>query len=280
MERKALPLNTFAFLVAFFLFLILIVSTVQTVFSAETSTLAQANEMVKPGSDFDSTKILVKYKTRIDNDDSNRPDSRTSFNSEYKPIYIVSSSEKSTGDATSKQTPPTMPKQASSEKERDLVRDTLIKYLRDPNVESAQPNYMYTNSAWTVTSTTSTPQDYNPTNDWYYTNSKLPEMWYDKGCAENNPACASPSGVTVAVIDTGLAFEQYDDTGDYSYYNEIGFPGGKNLQQSQQIIRELVLTYMLTLKKYLITEKMTIVMELLMIIMVQTCMLPTIFLRG
>jgi hypothetical protein len=109
---------------------------------------------------------------------------------------------------------------ASTKNERLAVRAKLIEALKNPNVESAQPNYIYKSHAWTQTGTTAKPSDYNDSRNWYYNQAKLPEMWKDQACP-GGANCGGKTDVVVAVIDSGLAFESYDDTGSDSFYQYL-----------------------------------------------------------
>ncbi len=96
--------------------------------------------------------------------------------------------------------------------EPESIDDQLRELLSNPDVEAAQPNYIYKTTVWDETTTTATPDDYNPSNHWYYSNQDLPEAWKHLDCPDG-PGCGGSPDVTVAVIDTGLAAFDFDDTG-------------------------------------------------------------------
>lgn len=98
-----------------------------------------------------------------------------------------------------------------SQQNENGVKAKLKEILQDKKVEVVQPNYLYETTSWTDTATTSKPGDYNNSNHWYYTQEKLPELWKDLGCPSGTN-CSGKSSVIVAVLDTGLAFEDFDDT--------------------------------------------------------------------
>jgi len=95
-----------------------------------------------------------------------------------------------------------------------------------------QPNFIYSLSAWSSSGGRSVPDDYDQTTHWNLEKINTPEAW-DKlgGCSADN-SCGGSGSVTVAVLDTGIAYEDWDyDAGsNYSlkklsmYYVEV--PGG------------------------------------------------------
>ncbi len=94
------------------------------------------------------------------------------------------------------------------------LKSELVELLKDSQVWSVQPNYIYQMTAWSDTATTAKPEGYDDSRNWYYNQSKLPEMWKAQGCP-TGPLCggsAASSDVLVAVIDSGLAFESFDDS--------------------------------------------------------------------
>lgn len=110
------------------------------------------------------------------------------------------------------------------EKDKDLPKNQerfeklekkLIELSNDKNVEHVQPVYLYTNEVWTRDELLDTPDDFDMTplpatgNHWYYEKSNLRSLWYEQDCFNSGVGCGGSSDVVVAVIDTGLAFEDY-----------------------------------------------------------------------
>ncbi len=88
------------------------------------------------------------------------------------------------------------------------VEAELEEYLKDPFVKSATPNYIRQLN-WTDNGTTVTPSEWNATSHWNLDKIDMPEVWESQNCDTDNPSCGGESDVIVAVIDTGLAFEDY-----------------------------------------------------------------------
>lgn len=116
---------------------------------------------------------------------------------------------------------------------RDELRNRMYELQNDPNVLSYQPSYVYRSDLWTTDGTKDTPNDFNASNHWYYEKSRLRELWNDQDCAGAGATCGGDDAVTVAVIDTGLAFEDHTsawiDEGAPFEYAKIPdmFPGVK-----------------------------------------------------
>ncbi|KXK27072.1 MAG: Subtilisin DY [candidate division WS6 bacterium OLB20] len=96
----------------------------------------------------------------------------------------------------------------------------MDEYRRRDDVASVQPNYIYRTAAWKVdfANEVANPWDYGMGPDgnsplsgqhWYYELGGIRGMWYEQGCGMGDPDCGGDPDVTVAVIDTGLAFETY-----------------------------------------------------------------------
>jgi len=182
--------------------------------------------------EFDLTRVIVKYK----NVDASPMGGGSVASLGDKPIAQVVKVKQNVNLNVA----------SSSQAEQDTadaiqnVQSLLEDLLSDPNVEYAEPNYIaYT--SWVDNGTTTKPNDYNDTNHWYYTSGKVLDMWDDQECATGGSMCGGDSDVIVAVIDTGLAFETYDDSGEYGYTDQIwdygnnqfyphniGVDGGKN----------------------------------------------------
>ncbi|KKQ34183.1 MAG: Subtilisin-like protein serine protease, partial [candidate division WS6 bacterium GW2011_GWA2_37_6] len=106
------------------------------------------------------------------------------------------------------------------------LKDLMTKFKVDDNVEWVQSNNIFKKSAWTRDDNTkrATPNDYDPVKHWYYDKKKLPEAYYDQGCGLiDDSACGGSNNVVVAVLDSGLAFENreryfYHPTATYYTY--------------------------------------------------------------
>ena len=74
---------------------------------------------------------------------------------------------------------------------------------------------VYKRQVWSRGSLLDTPDDFDLTplpatgNHWYYEKSNLRSLWYEQDCFNSGVGCGGSSDVVVAVIDTGLAFEDY-----------------------------------------------------------------------
>jgi len=111
----------------------------------------------------------------------------------------------------------------NNQKGVDKLKTAMKKVLENSNVEKIQPIYAY-KTDWSRNSTQDTPDDYNlnfqsPSPDtinehWYYDLEKTREMWQDQDCNNGGANCGGSSDVVVAVLDTGLAFE--DRTASYN----------------------------------------------------------------
>lgn len=101
--------------------------------------------------------------------------------------------------------------------------EQMVKFNLEDSVESVEVNEVVKKSAWTVDNGlgTAKPNDYNNTNHFYHTKTKLPETYHTQGCAAGM-LCGGKSGVTVAILDTGVAFE--NNAG--AWYRE--YTGGGN----------------------------------------------------
>jgi len=218
------------------LVVILVISTNALVLTRNVEALTQKQinakvDSLTDGKEFDYNRILVKYKQ-----DANV--AGKIMNKEGKVMAQVAEVKDNTVITELKDREEIEAKIQSIGKEN--VKKLLKKYLADPNVEYAEPNYVGHTASWTPSGSTTKPGDYNESNHWYYTQEKVKEMWYDQGCGAGAD-CGGSSSVIVAVIDTGLAFESYDDTGDNGftdylwdnnyYVNGLGWLGinnGKN----------------------------------------------------
>ncbi len=99
------------------------------------------------------------------------------------------------------------------------LEDQMALYAINPNVELVEPNYIFKKSIWSVTGTTAKPDDWgSDSKHWYHVKTKLPEVFKAQGCGTaNDYFCGGTNTVTIAVIDTGVAYE--DATLSFDYYN-------------------------------------------------------------
>ena len=84
--------------------------------------------------------------------------------------------------------------------------EQMTRFNLEESVEYVETDQIVKKDAWTVTSTTAKPNDFNDTNHWYHIKSKLPEAYKSLDCA-GGTNCGGSSNVLVAVLDTGAAFE-------------------------------------------------------------------------
>lgn len=101
------------------------------------------------------------------------------------------------------------------------MRNALSTYLRDPNVEYAEPNY--------IVYATATPDDPNFTNLWGLNNTGQTGGTADADidATEAWDLTTGSESVVIAVVDTGLAFD-HPDLGSNIWINEDEFPGDAN----------------------------------------------------
>ncbi|MEP7104025.1 MAG: S8 family serine peptidase [Candidatus Dojkabacteria bacterium] len=88
----------------------------------------------------------------------------------------------------------------------DKKIDQMTRFNLDDSVEYIETDQIVKKDSWTVTGSTAKPNDFNNTNHWFHTKTKLPEAFKDQGCPSGT-LCGGSSTLTVAVLDTGLAFE-------------------------------------------------------------------------
>lgn len=92
-----------------------------------------------------------------------------------------------------------------------------------------QPNFIYKTSSWDNTSPTrSIPSDYNSSTHWNLEKTRTPEAWKELGGCVSDSLCGGNPAVTVAVLDTGVAYENfnYDAGGTYT----LGEFNGLNIE--------------------------------------------------
>lgn len=107
------------------------------------------------------------------------------------------------------------PENLSPDQEREAVANVAEKIAeieQNSEVINAQPNYIYRVESWGGNSNRATPPDYDSSLNWYLEKSRLPEALKDQGCP-GSADCGGSSDVTIAVIDTGVAYADFDDRG-------------------------------------------------------------------
>jgi hypothetical protein len=104
---------------------------------------------------------------------------------------------------------------SKNQKRLEKLESKLVELLNDKSIKHVQPDYLYTNEVWSRDSLLDTPDDFDLTplpatgNHWYYEKSNLRSLWYEQDCFNSGVGCGGSSDVVVAVIDTGLAFQDY-----------------------------------------------------------------------
>lgn len=102
----------------------------------------------------------------------------------------------------------------------DKLKARLKELATDPNIEHSQPLYLYSTESWARNGDNDTPSDFDLTpsastgNHWYYELSGLRKLWQKQDCVNSGENCGGSADVTVAVIDTGLAFEDHESAWD------------------------------------------------------------------
>lgn len=112
---------------------------------------------------------------------------------------------------------------ATTEADRAKVANAISRWQQAPGVAFVGKNYQYSTS-WVTNANTATPSDWNDNENWYLKKGNVPQMFKDQNCPNGN-ACGGGKDVVVAVLDTGLAYENFDDT--------LGFSGGKFIKSPE-----------------------------------------------
>jgi subtilisin family serine protease len=106
------------------------------------------------------------------------------------------------------------------------------KVLLDNEIK-IQPNFIYETAAWNNSDPDrAVPDDYDSGEHWYLNKINMLETWSDLGGCASDDSCGGDPSTIVAVLDTGVAYEDYDyDAGSsYSEQDIFGFnievPGG------------------------------------------------------
>ncbi len=96
------------------------------------------------------------------------------------------------------------------------MANQMAKYMESGLVESVEPIYKYELANWSTSNEKAYPNDWDTTRHWYFERIGLPELWYNQGCHEDGEnSCGGSDEIVVAVIDTGLGFEDYNADFDY-----------------------------------------------------------------
>ncbi|MCA9386860.1 S8 family serine peptidase [Candidatus Dojkabacteria bacterium] len=182
---------------AFFItiFLVFSVLPINKILSGESNPIFKIEETISDAQ-FDATTILVKYKN-ID---------------EFKSIKIK--------DFDSYV--------AQSLEDKDFVKKVIKDFSVQEDIEVVQPNYVYSLDDWEIVSGNPEPNQFNELLHWYYDQADLQEAWKKMGCPDA-VLCGGSSEVIVAVIDSGLAFENFDDTTGLTEANFKASPIFKNI---------------------------------------------------
>ncbi|MEI7604219.1 MAG: S8 family serine peptidase [bacterium] len=153
----------------------------------------QVNQLLEKDN-YLNNKIIIKYKNGVKKNNKVLPFSiNSNYIEENSPKLDVYELKKKSGEDINKQE----------------MADLLKTYLKDPNIEYAEPVYIAKPSSWTTTATRATPNDYDAVNKHKYLEiGKAPEMWKNLGCNTNlsGSPCANTSNVVVAVLDSGLGY--------------------------------------------------------------------------
>lgn len=95
---------------------------------------------------------------------------------------------------------------------KDMLKQSLTELKVVAPEAVSQPNYKYELQAWVedAGNERSVPTDYNATEHWYLEQIQAPEAWYYLFNNTDPQSHTGSSSVRVAVIDTGVAYEDYN----------------------------------------------------------------------
>ncbi len=123
----------------------------------------------------------------------------------------------------------------------DMATEFFIELNITAREAKPQPNYLYTIESWDNTSPTrAIPSDYSLTGHWNLEKIKAPEAWKELGGCVSDNTCTGDSDVIIAVLDTGVAYENYtyfvgsDQDRDYYLnpeFSNVNFVGGYDAYQ-------------------------------------------------
>ncbi|KKQ35031.1 MAG: N-acetylmuramoyl-L-alanine amidase domain protein, partial [candidate division WS6 bacterium GW2011_GWA2_37_6] len=98
-----------------------------------------------------------------------------------------------------------------------IITETLL-ISEDTNI---QPNFLYSLKSWDNSDPDrSVPSDFNSTTHWTHEKTNVPEAWKAMGGCTVDNSCGGDQSVVVAVIDTGIAYENYNYDAGSSYSTE------------------------------------------------------------
>ncbi len=182
---------------------------------------AEVEELTSDDKEYALGRIIVKYKDGVSEETINTSIERKSAlgvktlkkvegQDQYRSIFLSEGDIKEI-NGSSKYT--NLDQNALEDRKNEL-RSTLESYLLDPNVEYAQPVYIYRHNAWNASGDMDYPQDFDwnggapeDGNHWYYDKENVMQMWQDQNCDTGGANCGGSSSIVVAVIDSGLAVE-------------------------------------------------------------------------
>ena len=96
------------------------------------------------------------------------------------------------------------------------MAEEMVRYMESGLVEDVEPIYKYELLDWNVSGEKAYPNDWDVSRHWYFERIGLPSLWYNQGChEEGDNSCGGSDEIIVAVIDTGLGFENYSADFDY-----------------------------------------------------------------
>ena len=158
----------------------------------------KAQQLLKDEYEFDLTRLVVVRE-----------------NSDKPEIIVIEDIQEEDGYVSSKLLQVRNNDLSKNQERLEKLESKLVELLNDKSIKHVQPDYLYTNEVWSRGSLLDTPDDFDLTplpatgNHWYYEKSNLRSLWYEQDCFNSGVGCGGSSDVVVAVIDTGLAFEDY-----------------------------------------------------------------------
>ncbi|MBN2100746.1 S8 family serine peptidase [Candidatus Dojkabacteria bacterium] len=181
-------------------------------------------EMTSDEKEFALDRIIVKFKDNASEKEIKKSLSSTTVDIEKtnliskRNVYSIYISEERSTDEAAKFSLSGLSSKTSEDRDgREekiaTLREALLGYLKDPNVEIAQPSYVHRFSTWITNGVRDLPDDYNASEHWYYDKGNLGQMWQDQDCGTGGSGCGGDNNIVVAVLDSGLAYE--DHTTDY-----------------------------------------------------------------
>lgn len=169
-----------------------------TTVEARSDRAEKVKQMLSDDYEYDLTKAIILKKG------SNKPE-----------VVIIEDLVQEEGFISSNVLKDKKEKSSVNSKRKEKLESKLKELLEQKDIEHVQPNYIYNTTAWTRASNLDTPDDFDLTpsastgDQWYYEKSNLRALWNAQDCFNGGVGCGGSSDVVVAVIDTGLAFEEY-----------------------------------------------------------------------